>query len=44
MDHLGMPMRDGLTFVHNALVGVGARQGADRGGSGKITPAFDMAR
>ena len=31
MDHLGMPMRDGLNFVHNALIGVGAaRQGPDR--------------
>src|SRR5580698_7320690 len=24
MDHLGMPMREGLVFVHNALVGIGA--------------------
>ena len=23
MDHLGMPMREGLSFVHNALVGIG---------------------
>ena len=26
MDHLGMPMRDGLNFVHNALVGANLRR------------------
>ena len=25
MDHLGMPMREGVNFVHNALVGISAR-------------------
>jgi len=25
MDHLGMPMREGVSFVHNALVGINAR-------------------
>src|SRR5262249_42059264 len=25
IDHLGMPLREGLTFVHNALIGIGAR-------------------
>ena len=25
MDHLGMPMREGVNFVHNALVGINAR-------------------
>ncbi len=25
MDHLGMPMREGVSFVHNALIGIGAR-------------------
>jgi hypothetical protein len=25
MDHVGMPLRDGLSFVHNALVGIGMR-------------------
>ena len=25
MDHLGMPMREGLNFVHNALIGIGVR-------------------
>jgi len=44
MDRLGMPMRDGLVFVHNALVGIGARQRIKIGVSGKITNAFDIAR
>ena len=26
IDHIGKPMREGLFFVHNALVGIGARQ------------------
>ncbi|MFM7335249.1 MAG: FMN-binding glutamate synthase family protein [Tabrizicola sp.] len=44
MDHVGMPLRDGLSFVHNALVGVGLRDRVRIGASGKITSAFDMAR
>ncbi|WP_404819053.1 FMN-binding glutamate synthase family protein [Xinfangfangia pollutisoli] len=44
MDHIGMPLRDGLTFVHNALVGVGLRERVKIGASGKITSAFDMAK
>ncbi|HUO55772.1 MAG TPA: FMN-binding glutamate synthase family protein, partial [Rhodoblastus sp.] len=44
MDHLGMPMRDGLSFVHNALVGAGLRQQVKLGCAGKILTAFDMAR
>ncbi|WP_298423178.1 FMN-binding glutamate synthase family protein [Rhodoblastus sp.] len=44
MDHLGMPMRDGLTFVHNALVGAGLRDQVRIGCAGKILTAFDMAR
>jgi glutamate synthase domain-containing protein 2 len=44
MDHVGMPLRDGLTFVHNALVGVGLRDRIRVGASGKIISAFDMAR
>jgi glutamate synthase domain-containing protein 2 len=42
-DHLGMPMREGLVFVHNALVGIGARERIRIGVSGKIANAFDMA-
>jgi glutamate synthase domain-containing protein 2 len=44
MDHVGMPLRDGLSFVHNALVGIGVRDKVRIGASGKITSAFDMAR
>ena len=44
MDHVGMPLRDGLSFVHNALVGIGVRDRVRIGASGKITSAFDMAR
>ncbi|MBB4197718.1 FMN-binding glutamate synthase family protein [Rhodoblastus sphagnicola] len=44
MDHLGTPMRDGLSFVHNALIGAGLREKIRIGCSGKITTAFDIAR
>lgn len=44
MDHMGMPLRDGLTFVHNALTGIGVRDRIRLGASGKIISAFDMAR
>jgi glutamate synthase domain-containing protein 2 len=44
MDHLGTPMREGLNFVHNALVGAGLRDKVKLGCSGKILTAFDMAR
>ena len=43
-DHLGMPLRDGLSFVHNALIGIGARERIRIGASGKIISAFDIAR
>ena len=44
MDHVGMPLRDGLTFVNSALVGAGLRDRIRIGASGKIVTAFDMAR
>ena len=44
MDHLGMPMREGLNFIHNALVGTGLREKIKLGCSGKILTAFDIAR
>ncbi|MGB7037071.1 MAG: FMN-binding glutamate synthase family protein [Xanthobacteraceae bacterium] len=43
-DHLGMPLREGLNFVHNALVGINARGRIKLGASGKIISAFDVAR
>jgi glutamate synthase domain-containing protein 2 len=44
MDHLGMPMREGVNFVHNALIGINARNRVRIGVSGKIATAFDIAR
>jgi glutamate synthase domain-containing protein 2 len=43
-DHLGMPLREGLNFVHNALIGIDARHRIKLGASGKIISAFDIAR
>jgi glutamate synthase domain-containing protein 2 len=44
MDHVGMPLRDGLTFVHSTLIGAGLRDRIKIGAAGKITSGFDMAR
>jgi glutamate synthase domain-containing protein 2 len=44
MDHLGMPMREGLNFAHNALVGIGVRERVRIGAAGKIATGFDIAR
>jgi len=44
VDHLGMPMREGLNFVHNALIGINARDRITLGAAGKIVSAFDIAR
>ncbi|WAH55990.1 FMN-binding glutamate synthase family protein [Pseudomonas silvicola] len=42
-DNMGMPMREGLLFVHNVLVGAGLRSQIKLGASGKIVSAFDIA-
>jgi glutamate synthase domain-containing protein 2 len=42
-DHMGVPMREGLLFVHNTLVGVNLRDKIKLGASGKIVSAFDIA-
>ena len=42
-DHLGAPMREGLLFVHNTLVGAGLRDKIRIGAAGKIVSAFDIA-
>jgi len=42
-DHIGAPMREGLLFVHNTLVGAGLRQRIKLGVAGKIVSAFDIA-
>jgi glutamate synthase domain-containing protein 2 len=44
MDHIGMPMREGLAFIHHALTGVGLRDQIRIGVSGKIATGFDIAR
>ena len=44
VDHIGMPLRDALNFVHNALVGCGLRDRIRLGASGKVASAFDMTR
>jgi glutamate synthase domain-containing protein 2 len=43
-DHIGVPLREGLNFVHNALIGINARDRVKIGASGKIISAFDIAR
>ncbi len=42
-DHLGVPLREGLLFTHNVLVGAGLREKIRIGASGKIVSAFDVA-
>src|SRR3546814_20911545 len=42
-DHIGMPMRESLLFVHNTLVGAGLRSKITLGAAGKIVSAFDIA-
>jgi glutamate synthase domain-containing protein 2 len=39
-----MPMREGLSFVHNALIGVGLRDRIRLAAAGKIITGFDVAR
>lgn len=43
-NHVGMPMMEGLTFVHNTLRGAGLRDQVRIGAAGKIVSAFDIAR
>jgi glutamate synthase domain-containing protein 2 len=44
IDHIGKPLREGLSFVHNALIGIDARDRIKLGASGKIVSGFDIAR
>lgn len=43
IDHMGTPLREGVLFVHNTLVGAGLRKQIKIGASGKIISAFDIA-
>jgi glutamate synthase domain-containing protein 2 len=42
-DHIGSPMREGLLFVHNTLVGAGLRDRIRIGAAGRLISAFDIA-
>ncbi|QNN46985.1 FMN-binding glutamate synthase family protein [Thermomonas brevis] len=44
VDHVGVPMHEGLMLVHNTLVGLGLRDRIRIGAAGKIVSAFDIAR
>lgn len=43
-DHVGMPLTEGLMFVHNALVGVGLREQIKIGASGKVATGIDIVK
>ncbi len=43
-NHVGMPLVEGLSFVHNTLRGAGLRQQVKLGAAGKVVSAFDIAR
>jgi glutamate synthase domain-containing protein 2 len=43
-NHMGMPLVEGLTFVHNTLRGAGIRDRIRIGASGKLVSAFDIAK
>jgi len=42
-DRLGVPLREGLMLVHNALVGIGVRDKLRLAASGKLISSYDMA-
>ncbi|WP_428643174.1 FMN-binding glutamate synthase family protein [Roseibium sp.] len=42
-NRLGTPLRQGLSFVHNCLVGAGLRDDIKIGASGQLISAFDIA-
>jgi glutamate synthase domain-containing protein 2 len=44
VDHVGMPLQEGLLLVHNTLVGLNLRERIRIGASGKVVTAFDIAR
>ncbi len=44
VDHVGMPLTEGLMLVHNCLVGTGLREHIKIGASGKVTSGFDIVK
>ncbi|MDO5609595.1 MAG: FMN-binding glutamate synthase family protein [Pseudomonadota bacterium] len=43
INHVGVPMHEGLQLVHNTLIGLGLREKIRLGAAGKVVSAFDMA-
>jgi glutamate synthase domain-containing protein 2 len=43
-DHVGLPLTEGLSFMHNVLTGAGLRDDLHLGASGKMVSAFDFCR
>jgi len=43
-NHVGLPLSEGLSFAHNALVGAGLRDRIRLGASGKLVTAYDLFR
>ena len=44
VDHVGVPLQEGLLLVHNTLIGAGLRHRIKIGAAGKVISAFDIAR
>jgi len=44
LDHMGVPLTEGLLFAQNALVGMGVRPHVRLAASGKIATAFNIAQ
>jgi glutamate synthase domain-containing protein 2 len=44
LDHVGMPLTEGLITVHNSLVGTGLRDRIKIGASGKVATGADMIK
>ena len=42
LNRVGTPLVEGLTFVHNALIGAGLRDRVRIGAAGKVITAFDI--
>ncbi|TXL57454.1 FMN-binding glutamate synthase family protein [Aeromicrobium terrae] len=43
-DNVGMPLTEGLMFVHNSLVGCGLRENVKIGVSGKVATGIDIVK
>ena len=44
VDHVGVPLQEGLLLVHNTLLGVNLRDRIKIGAAGKVITAFDIVR